>query len=263
MKRRIAESRKSLGADFDLQAPPQAQHLSGRQLDDLVSNCLKLASENKISVKVSRRRCAGPSARVAWPRRDASLPPPAQNTWSLNLIDHMADLVKADRDTETNFQKASVTLDAGVKIYSYRVDSVHNETFKMLTGLTRRGRADEEWCGRAHMAPAAHVDGAGVAVPMGAPSTPAPVGLAGPLSQGSCRRRTTPTRTMRRARRDRMERGARRKRALARYCCSQVDLFGAQALAGAMLRHVLALPGGGHGSHVHAGVRGGHQDAQG
>lgn len=41
-------------------------------------------------------------------------------------------------------QRASVTLDAGVKIYSYRVDSVHTETFKILGGLGRAsGPADE------------------------------------------------------------------------------------------------------------------------
>lgn len=42
------------------------------------------------------------------------------------------------------WQRASVTLDAGVKIYSYRVDSVHTETFKILGGLGRAsGPADE------------------------------------------------------------------------------------------------------------------------
>ena len=41
-------------------------------------------------------------------------------------------------------QRASVTLDAGVKIYSYRVDSVHTEMFKILGGLGRAsGPADE------------------------------------------------------------------------------------------------------------------------
>ena len=32
-------------------------------------------------------------------------------------------------------QVASCTLDAGVKIYSYRVDSVHKDTFKVLGSL--------------------------------------------------------------------------------------------------------------------------------
>ena len=56
------------------------------QVAELYKNCIKLASENKISAK---------------------------NTWSLPLIDHMSDLVKpsaAERD-QTNFQRASCTLE--------------------------------------------------------------------------------------------------------------------------------------------------------
>jgi len=33
--------------------------------------------------------------------------------------------------------QASCTLEAGVKIYSCRVDSIHSETFKVLNGLNR------------------------------------------------------------------------------------------------------------------------------
>lgn len=40
-------------------------------------------------------------------------------------------------DGIANFQAASVTLDTSVKIYSYRVDSVHTETYKVLGGLSR------------------------------------------------------------------------------------------------------------------------------
>jgi len=46
----------------------------------------------------------------------------------------------------TNFQFASSTLDAGVKIYAYRVDSVYNETYKLIGGLNRAkgGEASED-----------------------------------------------------------------------------------------------------------------------
>lgn len=82
------------------------------QILDLFQNCIKLATENKIN---------------------------QQNTWELCLIDHISEIVNADdgEDAETNFQKASCTLEAGVKIYAYRVDSVHSETFKVLGGLNR------------------------------------------------------------------------------------------------------------------------------
>ncbi|CAK9882051.1 unnamed protein product [Sphagnum jensenii] len=57
-----------------------------------------------------------------------------RNTWDLKLIDHLSTLVKGGHDDEdqTNFQKASCTLEAGVKIYSTRVDSVHTEAYKVL-----------------------------------------------------------------------------------------------------------------------------------
>ena len=38
--------------------------------------------------------------------------------------------------------QASCTLEAGVKIYSTRVDSVHSETYKVLGGLNRTAGDD-------------------------------------------------------------------------------------------------------------------------
>lgn len=85
---------------------------------DLFHNCIKLASENKINQK---------------------------NTWELGLIDHLSEIIQAgeEEDNETNFQKASCTLEAGVKIYSLRVDSVHSEAYKVLGGINRAGRGEE------------------------------------------------------------------------------------------------------------------------
>ena len=40
---------------------------------------------------------------------------------------------------QVNFQRASVTLDAGVSIYSHRVDSMHTDAFRVLGGLSRGG----------------------------------------------------------------------------------------------------------------------------
>ncbi|XP_020519572.1 condensin complex subunit 2 isoform X2 [Amborella trichopoda] len=88
------------------------------QILQLFNNCIKLASENKINQK---------------------------NTWELSLIDHLSDIIKVeDDDAETNFQKASCTLEAGVKIYSLRVDSVHSEAYKVLGGINRAGREDND-----------------------------------------------------------------------------------------------------------------------
>ncbi|KAL0671051.1 hypothetical protein Bca4012_033755 [Brassica carinata] len=67
-----------------------------------------------------------------------------KNTWELNLIDHLCEIIKVEdeNNAETNFQKASCTLEAGVKIYSMRVDSVHSEAYKVLGGITRAGHDD-------------------------------------------------------------------------------------------------------------------------
>ncbi|CAL5342383.1 unnamed protein product [Camellia sinensis] len=103
-----------------LASPPPAPDpcLDKQQILELFQNCIKLASENKINQK---------------------------NTWELSLIDHLCDIVKVEDedDMETNFQKASCTLEAGVKIYSMRVDSVHSEAYKVLGGITRVGQQNE------------------------------------------------------------------------------------------------------------------------
>ncbi|KAL3509826.1 hypothetical protein ACH5RR_029227 [Cinchona calisaya] len=92
--------------------------LDKQQILELFHNCIKLASENKINQK---------------------------NTWELNLIDHLCEIIKVEEenDAETNFQKASCTLEAGVKIYSMRVDSVHSEAYKVLGGINRVGQENE------------------------------------------------------------------------------------------------------------------------
>ena len=41
------------------------------------------------------------------------------------------------QENRVNFTKASCTLDASVKIYSYRVDDVHLTSYKVLANLNR------------------------------------------------------------------------------------------------------------------------------
>ena len=115
------------------------QQLSPEELADLYSSTIKLSQENKIN---------------------------ARNTWSLSLLDYIGMLTKAgwavgkevqslphERDGTqtqeesphaTNFQLAGVTLDAGVKIYCSRVDSVHVNAFKVLGGLSRTSNKASE-----------------------------------------------------------------------------------------------------------------------
>ncbi|PON84523.1 Condensin complex subunit 2/barren [Trema orientale] len=103
--------------------------LGKQQILELFQNCIRLASENKINQK---------------------------NTWELTLIDHLTEIIKVEEnDMETNFQKASCTLEAGVKIYSLRVDSVHSEAYKVLGGMNRAGQENEQ----VDTGEAANVDG--------------------------------------------------------------------------------------------------------
>ena len=71
-----------------------------------------------------------------------------KNAFSLDFINHMHKMLGEPTGKSTtgaagemtNFQLASTTLDAGVKIYSYRVDSVYTEAFKLMGGLNRTNK---------------------------------------------------------------------------------------------------------------------------
>lgn len=117
--RAAAIRRKPAAAGPPAEATANESFLDKQQILELFHNCIKLASENKINQK---------------------------NTWELNLIDHLCEIIKVEEenDAETNFQKASCTLEAGVKIYSMRVDSVHSEAYKVLGGINRVGQENEK-----------------------------------------------------------------------------------------------------------------------
>ena len=77
------------------------------ELDDLLSQCLKLASAEKITAK---------------------------NSWDLQLIDQLDELV----DTEQcDFVRASGAIQASTKIYSGRVDKLFQDCAQIanLTGI--------------------------------------------------------------------------------------------------------------------------------
>ena len=88
--------------------------MSNNQVTEHYSNCIKLSAENKINAK---------------------------NAFGLHLIDYMSELLKK-KDMDS-FQVASSTLDASAKIYAGRVDAVHTETYKMLSGLGRNNEKEK------------------------------------------------------------------------------------------------------------------------
>lgn len=83
------------------------------------------------------------------------------------MIDHMESVLEDEHDNATahagdnnertpggskpkranggvNFQRASCTLDASVKIYSCRVDDTHQASYRILENLTRNGKSDDQ-----------------------------------------------------------------------------------------------------------------------
>jgi hypothetical protein len=106
----------NVGLDLDANNAEDAP-VQLRNMLDNYSSVLKMCSENKVNTK---------------------------NTWSLNLIDHIEDILATQRGS---FQKASCTLSASVQIYEKRVDAAHEDTFRMLNNVNRnnnRGANDGE-----------------------------------------------------------------------------------------------------------------------
>ena len=106
------------------QASPFGKGTPGRhaRLMDSYADCIKMCTENKVTMK---------------------------NSWNLDLIDNLNRVIDqttstGNGDEMTDFQRASCTLEAGTKIYEYRVDSVYNETYKLKGSLGRQGKADVE-----------------------------------------------------------------------------------------------------------------------
>ncbi|NWI24375.1 CND2 protein, partial [Sula dactylatra] len=89
---------------------PAIPHWTNGQISDHYSTCIKLSTENKITMK---------------------------NAFGLHLIDYMMDILKQKDSEVTNFKIAAGTLDASAKIYAMRVDVVHTDTYKVLGGLNK------------------------------------------------------------------------------------------------------------------------------
>jgi condensin complex subunit 2 len=103
--------------DDEEEAAPESE-----QLGELYKRAIRMNAENRIN---------------------------AGNSWNLRLIENIDKLIineepedyggnsKSTAEPTVNFTKASCTLDASVKIYSYRVDDVHLTSYKVLANLNR------------------------------------------------------------------------------------------------------------------------------
>ncbi|OQR72866.1 condensin complex subunit 2-like [Tropilaelaps mercedesae] len=87
----------------------QTPNLEGDQLSAYIQGCVKLSQDNKITIR---------------------------NAFDVQLIDYMISFAKEETEgNRTNFSLASMTLDASGKIYGYRVDAVHQDVFRLVSGI--------------------------------------------------------------------------------------------------------------------------------
>ena len=66
-----------------------------------------------------------------------------KNAFDINVdfIESLSNIL--NKNEEAAWQKASASLDVSAKVYGYRVDSVHSETYKFLGGLNRNKKGEE------------------------------------------------------------------------------------------------------------------------
>ena len=86
-------------------------HMPASQMAEHISQCIKLGTENKINAK---------------------------NAFSLEMIDFMTYMIKKKDVNMSNLQVASTSLDVSTKIYGFRVDGVHTDILKMISGMEKQ-----------------------------------------------------------------------------------------------------------------------------
>ena len=68
----------------------------------------------------------------------------AKNAFDINVdfIESLSNIL--NKNEESAWQRASASLDVSAKVYGYRVDSVHSETFQFLGGLNRNKKGEAQ-----------------------------------------------------------------------------------------------------------------------
>lgn len=105
-----SDKRRSLGLS-------NIAHIPAGQISEKITQCIKLSTENKINAK---------------------------NAFSLEIIDFMTYLIKKKDKEMSNLQVASTSLDVSAKIYGFRVDGVHTDMLKMIGGLDKQEKKNDD-----------------------------------------------------------------------------------------------------------------------
>ncbi|KAL7712356.1 Condensin complex subunit 2 [Entamoeba marina] len=98
---------------------PRKQQLSSDEIKKMYAECYLLCDQRKVTEK---------------------------NAWTLPLIDYIDEWIEVDTTDSkgsANFVKAGMAIDAGVQIYSVRVDAVHKKTFAVVDTIRQAEVVDD------------------------------------------------------------------------------------------------------------------------
>ena len=131
----------------------EKKQMSTEQLTSLYSKCIQLSAQNVCEIG---KNIFWKSFFISWKfffltfffffstKQQQKID--QKNSWQLPLIEVLDDVLQVqprDLTDITNFQAASVTLDASIKIYSNRVDSVYSTTKTLSAGFHNLRDTDE------------------------------------------------------------------------------------------------------------------------
>lgn len=141
LKRSVTGSGSGLINDFTSNSGSSPNSLTAHGTRSILT-----ASKSKLSLSSNKLNASQPPLALTveqmtksfdeWMKMAADNKINSKNSWNFALIDYFSELTFLRDGDSINFQKASCTLDGCVKIYASRVDSVVDETTKLLNGLS-------------------------------------------------------------------------------------------------------------------------------
>lgn len=152
LKRSVSGSSSGLINDNNLHTNPASS--SPNSLTAHGTRSILTASKSKLSLSSTKLSSSQPPLALTveqmtksfdeWMKMAADNKINSKNSWNFALIDYFSELTFLRDGDSINFQKASCTLDGCVKIYASRVDSVVDETTKLLNGLSDKSNKFKE-----------------------------------------------------------------------------------------------------------------------
>jgi condensin complex subunit 2 len=69
-----------------------------------------------------------------------------ENAFNIEMtsLENIQEYLKKNKDLETKWLRTGEAIGAGAKIYGFRVDNVHYDTYKMLNAVSRNGGENQQ-----------------------------------------------------------------------------------------------------------------------